>query len=132
MHTPYFPALRCRLAVLGRHTAQRLRQATLDLLQQYLVDLLPAPLLCAEDEGLNSRERIFTLRLTFQCFLWQVLKPKTPCREVVRQVQGLLRLAGRALIDEGDSAYVQARQRLPIERLDKALQLTAQAADRRA
>ena len=31
------------------------------------------------------------LRLTFECFLWQVLKPKTSCREVVRQVQALFR-----------------------------------------
>jgi hypothetical protein len=34
-------------------------------------------------------------------------------------------------VDEGDSAYVQARQRLPRERLEKALAATAQAADRR-
>jgi hypothetical protein len=61
-----------------------------------------------------------------------VLKPKTSCREVVRQVQALFRLAGRGLIDEGDSAYVQARLRLPKERLEKALIATAQAADRRA
>jgi hypothetical protein len=61
-----------------------------------------------------------------------VLKPKTSCREVVRQVQALFRLAGRGLIDRGDSAYVQARLRLPKERLEKALTATAQAADRRA
>jgi hypothetical protein len=101
-------------------------------LQQYLGDFLPVPLLSPEDEGPNSRERVFSLRLTFECFLWQLLKPKTSCREVVRQVQALLRLAGGGLIDEGDSAYVQARQRLPRERLEKALSLTAQAADRRA
>lgn len=132
MHTPYFPALRSSLAVLGRRTARHVRQATLAQLQQYLGDFLPAPLLSSEDEGPNSRERVFSLRLTFECFLWQLLKPKTSCREVVRQVQALLRLAGRGLIDESDSAYVQARQRLPRERIEKALSLTAQAADRRA
>lgn len=131
MHTPYLPALRCRLAALGRRALKRVRQATLAQLQHYVSDLLPAPLLSSEDEGPNSRERVFSLRLTFECFLWQVLKPKTSCREVVRQVQALFRLAGGGLIDEGDSAYVQARQRLPRERLEKALQLTAQAADRR-
>ena len=94
-------------------------------------DLLPAPLFSAEDQGPNSRNRIFNLRLTGECFLWQMLKPKTSCREVVRQVQALFRLHGRGLIDEGDSAYVQARQRLPKERLEKALACTAQAADRR-
>ena len=132
MHTPYFPTLRSSLAALGRRTARHLRQATLAQLQEYLGDFLPVPLLSPEDEGPNSRERVFSLRLTFECFLWQLLKPKTSCREVVRQVQALLRLAGGGLIDESDSAYVQARQRLPRERLEKALSLTAQAADRRA
>ena len=131
MHTPYFPSFRSRLAALGRRTAQTLRQATLAQLQEHLRHLLPLPLLSATDEGPNSRDRVFNLRFTFECFVWQVLKPKTSCREVVRQVQGLLRLLGRAVIDEGDSAYIQARQRLPRERLEKALSATAQAADRR-
>jgi hypothetical protein len=95
MHTPYFPAFRSRLAALGRRTAGTLRQATLEQLQQHLRDLLPAPLLTATEEGPNSRERIFSLRLTFECFIWQVLKAKTSCREVM-QVQALFRLRGRA------------------------------------
>ena len=119
MLTPYFPALRSRLAALGRRTAQTVRQTTLTQLQQHLRDLLPAPLLSSEDEGPNSRERIYTLRLTFECFLWQLLKPKTPCREVVRQVQALCQLHGKGPVDEGDSAYVQARLRLPRERLER-------------
>jgi DDE family transposase len=131
MHTPYFPAFRPRLAALGRRTARTIRQATLQQLQHHLQDLLPAPLLSPTDEGLNSRERVFSLRLTFECFVWQLLKPQTSCREVVRQVQALLRLLGRTPIDESDSAYIQARQRLPQERLEKALEGTAQAADRR-
>ncbi len=131
MHTPYFPALRSRLAALGRRTAHSLRQTTLAQLQEYLRDFLPCPMLAAEDEGPNSRERVFSLRMTFECFLWQLLKPRTSCREVVRQVQALLRLQGRGQVDEGDSAYVQARQRLPRDRFEKALVATAQAADRR-
>src|SRR5439155_15690540 len=132
MDTPYFPSLRSRLAALGHRTAQFIRQATLAQLQEHLRDLMPAPLLSATDEGLNSRERVFSLRLTFECFVWQVLKPKTSCREVVRQVQALFRLHGRGWIDEDDSAYIQARQRLPRERLERAVSATAQAADRRA
>jgi Transposase DDE domain len=131
MHTPYFPALRCRLAALGRRTT-RLRQATLAQLQEHLRDFLPPPLLASEEDGPNSRERIFSLRLTFECFLWQMLKPHTSCREVVRQVQALFRLQGLGPVDEGDSAYVQARLRLPRERLEKALRATARAADHRA
>ena len=128
MVTPYFPAFRSRLAPLGRHTARRVRQATLAQLQEQLREFLPAPLLSAEDEGPNSRERVFSLRLTFECFLWQMLRPKTSCREVVRQVQTLFRLHGGGTVREGDSAYIQARQRLPKERLEKALAATAQAA----
>jgi Transposase DDE domain len=131
MHTPYFPAFRSRLAALGRRTAHTLRQATLSQLQQHLRNLLPAPLLSATDEGPNSRDRVFSLRLTFECFVWQMLKPKTSCREVVRQVQALLRLLGLAPIDEGNSGYVQARQRLPRQRFEQALSATAQAADQR-
>ena len=132
MHTPFFPGWRPRLAVLGRRTAQTIRQATLAQLQEHLRDFLPAPLLSAADEGPNSRERVFSLRLTFECFVWQLLQPQTSCREVVRQVQALFRLHGRNRVDEGDSAYVQARLRLPRPRLEKAVADTAQAADRRA
>jgi hypothetical protein len=132
MHTPYFPTWRSRLAARGRRTAQTVRQATLAQLQEHLRDFLPAPLLSAEDEGPNSRARVFSLRLTFECFVWQLLKPKTSCREVVRQVQALFRLHGKGPVDEGDSAYVQARLRLPRERLEQALSATAQAADHRA
>ena len=131
MHTPYFPSLRSRLAALGRGTARSLRQTTLAQLQQELRDFLPAPLLSSEDEGPNSRDRVFCLRLTFECFVWQMLKPRTACREVVRQVQGLMRLRGFKPVKEGDSAFVQARQRLPQERLEKALEAITQAADRR-
>lgn len=131
MITPYLPAFRSRLAALGRRTAQTVRQTTLAQLQQHLHDLLPAPLLSSEDAGPNSRERIYTLRLTFECFLWQLLKPKTSCREVVRQVQALFHLHEKGLVDDGDSAYVQARLRLPRQRLEQALSATAQTADRR-
>jgi Transposase DDE domain len=130
--TPYFPAFRSRLAALGRRTAQNLRPATLGQLQERLRDFLPAPLLSAEEEGPHSRARVFSLRLTFEGFVWQRLKPKTSCREVVRQVQTLFRLAGRGRLAAGDSAYVQARLRLPKERLERALRATAQAADGRA
>ena len=132
MQTPFFPAFRARLAALGRRSVQHLRQTTLHQLQHHLRQYLPPQLLAAEDQGPNSRERVFSLRLTLECFVWQMLKPKTSCREVVRQVQGLLRLQGREPIDEDDSAYVQARQRLPRQRLEKALDATAQAAERLA
>ena len=131
MHTPDFPAFRSRLAALGRRSAHTLRQATLAQLQQHLQDFLPPALLSAEEEGANSRDRCFSLRLTCECFLWQMLQPRTSCREVVRQVQALFRLAGRGEVGEGDSAYVQARKRLPRQRLETALGATAAAAAKR-
>src|SRR5580692_548502 len=132
MPTPYFPAFRSRLAPLGRRIVPSVRQTTLAQLQQHLRDFLPPWLLSAEEDGANSRERVFSLRLTFECFVWQMLQPRTSCREVVRQVQALFRLHNQGPVQAGDSAYVQARQRLPRERLEKALTATAQAADRRA
>ena len=124
MKTPYFPCWRSRLAPLGRRTAP-VRQTTLAQLQEHLRDFLPAPLLSTEDDGVNSRERVFSLRLTFECFVWQMLRPRTSCREVVRQVQALFRLHDKGPVEAGDSAYVQARQRLPKDRLEKALVATA-------
>ena len=80
MQTPYFPNWRSRLAALGRRAVPSVRQATPAQLQEHLRDFLPAPLLCAQDQGPNSRDRVFSLRLTFECFVWQMLKPKTSCR----------------------------------------------------
>jgi hypothetical protein len=60
-----------------------------------------------------------------------MLKPRTACREVVRAVQALFESAGQGSVDEGPAGYVQARQRLPVERLEKALAHTARTADRR-
>lgn len=132
MHTPFFPAFRPQLAPC-RHTATRqVRQATLAQLEHYLQGIFPPHLLAQENEGPNSRSRIFNLGLTLQCFLWQVLKPQTACREVVRQVQALFRLLGRGHVDEGTSAYCQARQRLPRERIERLLAVSTQEADRRA
>jgi hypothetical protein len=101
-------------------------------LEHYLEGIFPAYLLSQEDEGLNSRERIFTLLLTFECFLWQILKPKTACREVVRQVQALFRLRDLGAVDEDTGAYCLARQRLPKDRLERILTATAATADKRA
>jgi hypothetical protein len=132
MHTPDFPAFRCRFAVQTRHRFHHLRHASLAQLEQCLGTYLPAHWLAAEPQGPNSRERIYSLRLTFQCFLWQLLTPQTACREVVRQVQALFRLQGLGPVHEGTSAYCQARLRLPRERLELALAHLAERAEQRA
>jgi hypothetical protein len=132
MTTPFFPQFRPRLAPCRRALTQQVRQASLAQLEHYLEGLFPLHLLSQEDGGANSRERVYTLLLTFECFLWQILKPKTACREVVRQVQALFRLKGLGPVDEGTGGYCQARQRLPKERLEQVLAATATTADRRA
>lgn len=132
MNTPCFTPWRAHFAALGARTTRTLRQATLAQLGEHLAQLIPKHLLASEEDGPHSRERIYSLRLTFECFVWQLLNPHTSCREVVRQVQALCRLQGRPPVDENSSAYTQARQRLPQERLERVLAATAQAADQRA
>jgi len=131
MTTPFFPALRVRLAAMGRRQFHALRQLHFPALLEELRQWIPPQLLASEEEGPNSRDRVFSLRLTFECFVWQMLKPRTACREVVRAVQALFESVGRGHVDEGTSAYIQARQRLPRARLEKILAHTAHQADGR-
>jgi len=114
MHTPFFPALRPRLATLGRRT-QQLRQQSLCHLERLIAPFLPPGLLSQAEEGPNSRERIFSVRRTFFGFLYQVLNPKCPCRQIVRQIQALFALHDQGQVDESNSAYCQARKRLPLD-----------------
>ena len=64
MHTPFFPHFRPQLAPCRRAATQSVRQASLSQMEHYLQGIFPPHLLSQEDEGLNSRERIFTLLLT--------------------------------------------------------------------
>ena len=116
MPTPFFPALRPRLATLGRRT-QQLRQQSLCHLERLVAPFLPPGLLSQTEEGPNSRERIFSVRRTFFGFLYQVLNPKCPCRQIVRQIQALFALHDQRQVDESNSAYCQARKRLPLDSL---------------
>jgi len=103
---------------MGRRVEQ-LRQQSLCHLELLLGPLLPPGLLAQADEGANSRERVFSVRRTFFDFLYQVLKPATAGREIVRQVQALLTLQDRGRTDENTIAYCQARKRLPLDRLSR-------------
>lgn len=131
MHTPFFPAFRPRLAALGRRV-QHLRQQTLCHLELLLGPLLPPGLLAQADEGANSRERVYSVRRAFFGFLYQVLKPDCSCREIVRQVQALFALHDQGRIDEGTSAYCQARKRLPLDTLQRLRVAVAAAGQKTA
>ncbi|HZE21341.1 MAG TPA: transposase, partial [Desulfobaccales bacterium] len=131
MHTPFFPALRPRLAALGRGV-QNLRQQSLCHLELLLNPFLPPGLLSQADEGPNSRDRVFSVRRTFFGFLYQVLKPNTPCREIVRQIQALFALHEAGPVDGRNSAYCQARKRLPLDTLCRLRVGVAAAAEKAA
>ncbi len=131
MHTPFFPAWRPRLAALG-HRVHSLRQQSLGHLELLLHPFLPPGLLSQADEGPNSRERVFSVRRTFFGFLYQVLKPDTSCREIVRQIQALFALHDAGRVDENTSAYCQARKRLPLDTLGRLRVGLAAAGDKMA
>ncbi len=114
MQTPFFPAFRAHLAALGKRV-HCLRQQNLLHLEKLFAPLLPASLLSQADEGPNSRDRIYSVRRTLFGFLYQVLNPDCPCRQVVRQIQALFALHNAGSVDEGTSAYCQARDRLPLD-----------------
>ena len=129
MNTPFFPAWRARLAAFGRQ-AQQLRQQPLPQLEKLLGHLLPPGLLVPATDGTNSRQRLYSLPCTFWAFLWQVLNPACPCREVVRLLQALFCLRQRAAADPGTSAYCQARRRLPLSLLQQIRVAVAAVAQR--
>lgn len=112
--TPFFPAWRPRLAPLGRR-AQHLRRQSLWQLDLLFGPLLPSWLLAQADEGPNSRERIYSVRRTFFGFLYQVLNPHCPCRQVVRQIQSLFALVSSRKVSDASGAYCTARGRLPLD-----------------
>src|SRR6266436_8192556 len=118
MHTPFFPALRSRLAALG-HRVQTLRQQSLCHLELLLAPFLPPGLLSQADEGPNSRDRIYSVRRTFFGFLYQVLKPECSCREIVRQIQALFALHDQGRVDEATGGYCTARKRLLLDTLQR-------------
>lgn len=79
--------------------------------------LIPDALLRRRSSGTNSRQRRFTLHVTFWAFLAQTLAPETSCREIVRKVQAwwLLRAPNSDAGSSSCAAYTKARQRLEPE-----------------
>jgi hypothetical protein len=129
MPTPFFPPWRQRLAAFGRR-ARQIRRQSLCHLERLLDPWLPPGLLAQEDDGPNSRERIFTKRRTFFGFLYQVLNPDCPCREIVRQIQALLALQTGKRVGEDTGGYCTARKRLPLDTLARLRVALAAAAEK--
>lgn len=76
--------------------------------------LIPDALLRRRTNGANSRQRRFTLHVTFWAFLAQTLAPDTSCRDIVRKVQAwwLLRAPKSSVGSSSTAAYAKARKRL--------------------
>jgi hypothetical protein len=133
-HTPFFPAWRARFsrrpATVFAATVASLHRCTLDQLEARFAPLL-AGLTPVAPASATARERPYSVRRTWWCFLWQMLGGNVSCRAVVRQLQAMFVLEGRPGVDEGTSAYCQARARLPDGLFPAALQASAQAANAR-
>ena len=61
------------------------RLDSLGELYELFGELLPDRLLSTSEEGPNSRERVFTPKVTFWAFVSQVLDVGSACRDVVRK-----------------------------------------------
>jgi hypothetical protein len=125
--TPFFPPWRARLSALRRALpGAGSSQPILHQLQGLFGRWLPAHTLGPTAEGPGSRRRQWPLCLTFWTFLAQVLSPGSSCRAAVRQAQAQARLEDRPVPADEDSAYCQARARVPLELLHAAIQRVGQ------
>jgi hypothetical protein len=132
---PWFPQWRNRLNPMGRRASDILthvRQCTLSQIESRFGSLFTNPELKPLASGGRRRERPYSMRRTFWCFLWQMLNQNTSCREVVRQLQAVLAIHGVFTLDPENSAYCQARIRMPASLLEEGLCDTAAAAERAA
>jgi Transposase DDE domain len=125
--TPFFPAWRARLAPL-KAAVQNTSSQPLPFLQGLFGPWVPKEALAPPPCGPGSRRRVFPLELTFWAFLSQILNPGASCREAVRQVSALFCLAGQRAVDEQTGGYCQARQRVPLPRLQQVMGRIAQGA----
>jgi hypothetical protein len=111
---------------------QQLSAAPPEELEKLFAPCFPPGLLSQADEGPNSRNRVFSVAVTFWTFLWQTLNPGSSCRSAVRKVMAWFAALGRPKVKQDDSPYCQARRRLDRDTLERALRASAQAAEQRA
>lgn len=121
-HSPIGPLRRAR---------QKLNGARPQELEPLFKGCLPAGLLSQADAGPNSRERVYSVCVTFWAFLWQVLHGAS-CRSAVRKVMAWFAALGWPAVSKDDSPYCQARRRLDRDTFQQALHGSAQAAEQRA
>ena len=94
------------------------RQQPLSQLEALCDRKFPAGWAALKPNEANSRDRVYTPKVTSLAFLAQTLTPGSSCREAVRQVQGLYAVLPHAPAVSADtSPYCQARGRLELDRL---------------
>ena len=123
--TPLFHSFKALLfgkppvSSLKKAMAQLPKLTSLAELRQLFGAYFPAALLAPNSCGNNSRQRLFSLEVTFWAFLDQVLTPMGPCRETVRKIMAWRRFENpRGPLGDmsaDTSAYCQARLRLPVQ-----------------
>lgn len=90
------------------------RRSTLSELISVFDEWIPFERLKPKASKANSRQRDYSLAVTFWAFLWQALTPRTACLEVVRRVQGLCSELKLRIPGSSNVAYCKARGRLPV------------------
>ena len=123
--TPCFPQFAAKVAAMGKRAVAPL-SSLIDVEAQFS-RFLPKRGPEFPADGPRRRDRKYPSAIVFWSFIWQVLKPRTSCREVVRQIQAT-RETQNFKYDESTSGYCQARTRLPESTLRKALADTAETA----
>jgi len=101
-----------------KKAAQPLRRQPLHHLESLSASWIDPSLLQTNPQQANSRERIYTPKLTFFTFLDQILNPGSSCREAVRQVQAYYQsLPEPRAVRPDDSPYCSARARWTLQEL---------------
>jgi hypothetical protein len=120
--TPFFKELGPLLfGRPARNIFQKLKKIDgIEELYELFGHMFPERLLEPAEAGTNSRERIFSQRVTFWAFVAQVLSPGTSCRETVRRVKAWWQQGAGVdcEMSDKDSAYCQARARLDPQALE--------------
>lgn len=112
---PLFGKFHSPLKAAGR----TLRRRPLHHLESLCAQRIDPRLLQPNATGDNSRQRIYTPRLTFLAFLDQTLDPNSSCRSAVDQILAYYQaLPHPPPIDPDTSAYCQARA-LDLRRVDR-------------
>jgi hypothetical protein len=113
---PLFGKFHSRL----KKTAAPLRNQPLHHLENTCKGRFDLALLDPNPEGVNSRECVFTPKISFLGFLDQTLTPGTSCRRTADQIRSSYQaLSDCPSIDAQDSAYCQARKRWDLAKLIK-------------